>query len=378
MKVLYITNSGVGGANQSLLSSIVYLKTFGVVPKVVVPNKKTSLIFENVCETSVVKMRFRIWPVVQRPIDYLLFLPRLVVNSMQNVSAKKKIAKICSAFLPDIIHTNVGVLDVGYDVAKKMKIPHLWHIREYGYEDFGYVFFPSLSFHKKRLDDSYTISVTKALELHFHLLHNKAIYDGVYSETYQSEYRQKQDYFLFVGQLTKGKGVDFLIDTFIKFLGINKRFKLLLAGQGANDFVSELNVKVQQNHLEDRIMFLGQRNDVAKLMSEAKALIVPSPKEGLGRITIEAMFNNCLVVGYDSAGTKEQFDNGMEITNAEIAFRFSSEQELIDLLHKICCMDDTTIKLKTDRANEVVRQLYTLEKNSTCIYDYYKEIVKKG
>lgn len=42
------------------------------------------------------------------------------------------------------------------------------------------------------------------------------------------------------------------------------------------------------------------------------ALIVPSPFEAFGLITAEAMFNKCLVIGRDTAGTKEQFDNGQK------------------------------------------------------------------
>jgi len=47
------------------------------------------------------------------------------------------------------------------------------------------------------------------------------------------------------------------------------------------------------------------RDDVYAIMSRATALIVPSHFEGFGRITAEAMFNGCLVAGYNSAGTRE-------------------------------------------------------------------------
>lgn len=39
-------------------------------------------------------------------------------------------------------------------------------------------------------------------------------------------------------------------------------------------------------------------------MNRATALIVPSPFEAFGLITAEAMFNKCLVIGKDTAGTK--------------------------------------------------------------------------
>lgn len=55
-------------------------------------------------------------------------------------------------------------------------------------------------------------------------------------------------------------------------------------------------------------------------MNRATALIVPSPFEAFGLITAEAMFNKCLVIGKDTAGTKEQFDNGQKNTIKKLLF----------------------------------------------------------
>lgn len=57
-------------------------------------------------------------------------------------------------------------------------------------------------------------------------------------------------------------------------------------------------------------------------MSKAQALIVASRFEGFGFITTEAMWNDCLVIGKNIAGTKEQFDNGVAETGHEIGLRF--------------------------------------------------------
>ena len=378
MKVLYITCSGVGGANQSLLSTIQNLIPLGVEPEIVVPNKKTSLLFEPLCKTHVVKIRLSIWPSLKGLKNILLFLPRLILYIIENISGKREIINLASLFKPDIIHTNVGVSCIGFKVAKKLNILHVWHIREYGFEDFGYRFFPSVNMYKKMMNSSYTISVTKLLESHFGLLHNKAIYDGVYQYNYFKTFKPKRKYFLFVGQLTSGKGVDFLINTFVKFFKSNLNYKLYLAGQGKQNFISCLKKKIEQNNLSDRIVFLGQRSDIADLMSESQALIVPSYKEGLGRITIEAMFNNCLVIGRNAAGTKEQFDNGYNLMHEEIAYRFNNEEQLLKLLELVSTISDCEIEKKTFLANKVVHQLYTLENNATNIFNYYKEIIEKG
>lgn len=40
------------------------------------------------------------------------------------------------------------------------------------------------------------------------------------------------------------------------------------------------------------------------LLKYASALLVASPSEGLGRMTAEAAFAGCMVIGYNAAGTK--------------------------------------------------------------------------
>lgn len=65
-------------------------------------------------------------------------------------------------------------------------------------------------------------------------------------------------------------------------------------------------------NIASQVVFLGMRKDIYSLMKDAMALIVPSYWEGFGFITTEAMFNGCLVIGRNTSGTKEQFDNGLD------------------------------------------------------------------
>lgn len=375
MKVLYIANGGIGGANQSLLSTIKYLKPYGVIPEVVVPSDYAADVFRAVCNVHIVKNRYHLWPSARGPINLLLFFPRLVVYAVENFIASKKIIKICRDFSPDIIHTNVGVSELGFKISKKLRIPHLWHIREYGYENFA--FFPTRKSHIAKLNAGNTITVTKSLATYFSLKSNKAIYDGVYSSLYATDFKPKQHYFLYVGQISAGKGVDCLVNTFIKFCKIDPKYKLYLAGQGSEQYVNHLKNVVECNNLSDRIIFLGQRSDVASLMAEAKALVVSSLVEGLGRITIEAMFNNCLVVGRNNTGTKEQFDNGLNVTQKEIGLRFNDGDDLLETLSRVANMSDCQIKEITDLAHSVVYKFYTLEENANEIYNYYLKIISK-
>ena len=94
------------------------------------------------------------------------------------------------------------------------------------------------------------------------------------------------------------------------------------------------------------------------------------------------MFSGCLVVGHDVAGTKEQFDNGVELTGEEIALRYTQQEQLVQHLLDITdAVEKTVFKEHYEpmilRAQRVVKQLYTNERNAEQIFQEYQEILKQ-
>lgn len=118
------------------------------------------------------------------------------------------------------------------------------------------------------------------------------------------------------------------------------------------------------------------RKDIYSLMKDAMALIVPSYWEGFGFITTEAMFNGCLVIGRNTSGTKEQFDNGLDRHKKEIALRFNTQKELENHMKDIATNGIESYFPIIDLAKETVLALYTIEDYTKTVYDYYREIVK--
>ena len=107
-------------------------------------------------------------------------------------------------------------------------------------------------------------------------------------------------------------------------------------------------------------------------MRGALALVVPSRFEGFGFITVEAMLNGCLVIGNNTAGTKEQFDIGKRQTGSEIGLRYDNAFELQVLMNRALEEDFREMK---ENARRVVLQNYTIEKNAEDILCLYKKIL---
>ncbi|RMG06487.1 MAG: glycosyltransferase family 1 protein, partial [Planctomycetota bacterium] len=105
---------------------------------------------------------------------------------------------------------------------------------------------------------------------------------------------------LFAGRLQRVKGLDVLLDAFAR---LSPPVRLLVAGEGPEE--TALRTAVLTRHLEERVHFLGRRDDVAGLMREAAALCLPSRCEGLSNTLLEALAVGVPVVASDLPGTRE-------------------------------------------------------------------------
>lgn len=387
MKILFVISSTVlsDGSSKSFMNTLDGLMKLGVQPLVIFPTA------DGMCELycnkgipiAVINYRMAVYPPLRHWKDYVMFLPRLCGRILVNYTASRKLVNIVRAFQPDIIHTNVSVIDIGYRVAKQLKIPHIYHVREYGDKDFSLFHYPMRScFLKKLKKHSYAICITKDIQKHYNLNVDNScvIYNGVCSESQIHFSPYKKNYFLFAGRLEPVKGVGELLIAFADFclLRPNLDIRLKIAGDTKDiryyDFL--LN-EVKRLHIEGRVDFLGMRKDINDLMTDAYLMIVPSKFEGFGRITTEAMQNGALVLGRDTAGTKEQFDNGLEMIGEEIALRYTTHQELVRAMCEVVDQGVEYYFPMIERSQQVVRELYTINRCSELVYDFYECILKR-
>lgn len=375
MKVLYITNSvGMGGASVAILNMLPYLIKSGVEPYVLYPEygEFSSKLNELKIKNDILYNPLEIYPKINGIKSFLKFPYSLIKLILSIKKSYLLLCKYVEEFKPDIIHTNVGPIHIGYKVAKKYNIPHVWHIREYQIEDFGMKPFPSISSYKKKIHDKKNrcISITKEIYNHFNLTSPKdqVIYDGVINKDYLPAINsKKENYILFAGRLEDAKGIKSLIKAYNKYRRHGGCLNLLIAGKGNPNYIRECNDLVSSQYKEN-VIFLGERKDIFKLMYNALIFVVPSRNEGFGFITAEAMFNGTIVIGRNTGGTKEQFDNGLEFSGEEIAYRYITDDELVTLLLKL---EKDIDYHKLNMAQKVVCELYNIETQSQKVFNIY-------
>lgn len=388
MKVVYVLSSTLsqGGATKSFHCMIKGLVSRGIEPVVVVPDNDGFCLTlrEEGIRTIVLNFRPAIYPPAGNAKEFVLFMPKLIAKLIVNRIAVRRLCKEAGRFGAEMIHTNVSVVDVGMRAARRLGIPHVTHIREYGDRDFDMHVIPSRKIYLKNFTrkDSYSICITKDIAKYHRLDgsdNSKVIYNGVLTGADVVFDKGKDSYFLFAGRLEETKGVTALLEAYGKLCGRRKdAFPLLIAGDaGKKSYLDYLNDVVTSLNITDKVRFLGGRDDVLSLMSKASALIVPSRSEAFGRITAEAMFAGCLVIGKDTAGTKEQFDNGLELTGEEIGLRYEEEEELI---RHLCDVMDNGVEAyfpMIGRAQKTVLSLYSAERQVENVFDFYKNILRK-
>ena len=384
IKVLYIAHSSeLHGAGFALLNILKAFKHRPVESIVVLPQKG------DLCKElnkigiayKFVPLAMSIYPNLKSIRDYVLFFPRLFRMLFYNLLSYIQLGEIIKKEVPHIIHTNAGVIHISHFIANRYKIPHVWHIREFQDLHFGWIPFPTNRFFLNLLqnNNNYVIAITNIVLNHHHLKKKNScvIYDGVFDTNVVPIIVEKENYFLFVGSLEKAKGIENVINAFIQIAHEFPLYKLLIAGVGTKIYTTYLENIVINSGLEERIVFLGFRKDIYNLMSKAMGLIVYSKFEGFGFITAEAMYNGCLVIGFNTAGTKEQFDNGIIYTGQEIGLRYSTQEELVIQLKKVCnCGIEPFLPILI-KAQKTVIPLYSIEKSALSMFNIYKSILSR-
>lgn len=386
MKIVYILNTTnlANGASKSFVAMLEGLMQMGIQPLVVIPDRNGLYhTLTNMGVTTVVlDYRPCTYPTyLSTFVDYLKFIPRIFGRLYLNRRATKQLIVILKEKRPDIIHTNVGVINIGYKAAKALGIPHIYHIREYGDRDFKQYYFPCHSRFIKQLEqpNSYSICITKDIQKH-HKQAGKAtsivIYDGIMHQKNTVPKQSTGNYFLYVGRIEPAKGIMFLLKAYNKYIKTTKTIlPLHIVGDTSNSSYKRYVEKyVIDTGLNKNVIFWGERNDVNNFYSQAKAIIIPSRCEGFGLVMAEAMSCGCLAIGRNTGGTKEQMDNGVALSGKEIALRFDSIEELAKTLEQVTQEPVETFSQHCENAFHTVNARYTVESNVKNVYNYYKGI----
>lgn len=322
------------------------------------------------------------------PVEYKTDFIRILVrwknriNRLWNIPAIIRLYFFLKKGKFDILHLNSIYSYYGFYSAKLAKLPIIWHIREFLEEDQGMELCNKKQGYNLINRADRIVLISKCLYSKYAQLldQNKlvTIYNGIDEKqflNYNHKILEKDKIvFVYVGGISKGKGIVELIKAcyILNKKGYTKDYSLLIAGRGTKEFQKYLELMIKKYKLEN-VNYLGYIKEINRLIEKGDVSIITSHAEAFGRTTVEAMLGGNLVIGANSAGTRELISNGkygllFECANAE---SLAYQMEYVFSHREMC-------RIKARHAQEYMAQNMTAKINAQNIYKLYKDVLNKN
>ena len=275
-----------------------------------------------------------------------------------------QIKKIINKNNIDLVYTNTSTVISPTFAACFLKIPSIFHVHEIPFGSKIYVRFLINIFNRfsakiiavsastrefwitKGVDKDKIIVVHNGFDYNFSLI--KKLCD-------------KKIVFTCISRIIPYKGHIFLIELFREILKKRNDIELHVVGDTLpyyNKYFKKLKSTVSNYNLEQKIIFLGFRNDVRTLLKKSNYLIhTPITPDPLPTVIFEAIETNTPVIFTNNGGAKEILDdckNGLKIDSTNIE---KSAQLILDYIKDINLQSNNTkdsIKFITKKFNKKI------------------------
>ncbi len=256
---------------------------------------------------------------------YNVPIPRKITAIKEMISSYKKIKKVCSENNYDILHCHSpigGVLarfafkDFRKKGGKLIYTAHGFHFFKGAPIKNWIIFYPIEKFCSRYTDCLITINKEdykraknfKAKEVKYVPgigIDTKKIKDIKKNRKILNEFNIKDEVVLVsVGELSNRKNHKVILKALEKVKG---NFKYIICGQGAKK--EELIKLSKELNFQEKVEFLGYRQDVKEILKASDIFCFPSKQEGLPVALMEAMASGLPVICSDIRGNKDLIEN---------------------------------------------------------------------
>ncbi|MCB7333169.1 glycosyltransferase family 4 protein [Enterocloster aldenensis] len=304
------------GGSRSFLNFIEILKEQDVEPFVVVSESwaLTEELEKMNIPVLVSKMYRPFIGTINRVKFYRL---KYQIKRMINSKAKRGAIKWFRDNGVQIVHINsqfAGI--VGCQVAQELKIPYVYHIREYLDSDFG------IQFYNQKLVDDYIktanriIAISQSIQSFYERKFNRKlelVYNGlpVYENTYEGYKARLLDdmvRLVIVGRVTDAKGQMDAVEALkilVKEYGYKNLVLHIVGYMGKDSYELKVKKFIDDNGIENHVVLHSFTNSPFEISKECDIGLTCSAAEAFGRITVEYMLASLFTIGANTGGTPE-------------------------------------------------------------------------
>lgn len=398
MKILFISNkSEFGGAPKCMLELIELLTRFYNIEVEVVTYGDYKISAwcreRNIKYYAVGHVPFAIGkgstPV--RRFGKTILTPMYYAKSyLQNKKAFNKACQMIDFSSIDIIHTNSNRDCLGAMLAQKYNIPHVWHLREFGKEDYDirYLMSNYIGFMNKTTD--YFIAISEAVKkvwIEKGIDKDKIvrIYDGIKmpdreviekAEKHKKENNDQKVKFAYLGIVCPSKGqfdavkaLDYLPKEILK----NIQVDFWGDCDCLPEFTQQMKIYAKEHGYPDAISFKGFSNNVWNELPNYDGALVCSRAEAFGRITPEYMSIGLQVIASDTGANPELVEDG-------VSGYLYNHADLKDLASKILTVYRSSNETKRIISNNAQKrsQMFSDKIHASKISEFYTNIVSNA
>ncbi len=331
-KVLHVLNSAGGGAALSTLSLAKALAAEGISSAAVCYDAGTTQERDALREAVHGELLFTqlYWwnrknrmPLWKRP----LVEARQIVATGWSLGSAARVAEFASQSGADLIHTNTILLPEGGLAARRLGLPHVWHLRElvgpgnpFRLAREGPELGHYMAQHCSKLVANSQASAERIRDwLPDDLL--EIVPNGIDLSGFTPGTAPVQPGRVVVGMVgnltSRSKKHALFIEAAARVdRGLPVEWRIYGhdpsrgGTQGGDPYIDELHGQIRRLGLADRFHWPGFVIDPARIMSELDVLVHPADNESFGRVVVEAMAAGLPVVGVRGGGVAEIVRDG--------------------------------------------------------------------
>jgi glycosyltransferase involved in cell wall biosynthesis len=195
----------------------------------------------------------------------------------------------------------------------------------------------------------------------------KCIYNGVTIpseiKSYQNTNQEKK--IGFIGRLNKQKGLDIFIPILKQVdLQVKKSYEFIIIGEGEER--ESLEKLVNKLNLNSKVKFVGTKSEIYKELLNLDFLVLPSRKEGLPLVLLEAMACGVPVIANDVGAINEV------IINNKNGFIVNNDDEWLNLL-TLLIDEKKSLKNISQHCAEHIKANFSVERMCNEYLRVYKD-----
>ena len=314
MTILFISHySGFYGAAKSMLALILDLRErYGVESIVLLPSNGPLCEELKSHNIKYYVSHYYWWVNDNKGIFQYLLNKR---KQLLNLYKINKIYNLLKEERIDVVYSNSVTINIGMFLAKKMKLPHVWHFRE-SLVQFNLSLSLSLSLSKylliQPINSAYIMISEYMMRYYRSYLPTErmnCIYNGVSLPAninrVESNVVKKTLKLACVGVVCEQKNQLELLKAINILKQKNILVEVYIIGTHKKEYLKLLTDYVTQNELTDRVHFIGHVDNVWDVLHDMNIGVVCARDEAFGRTTIEFMLMHMPVIVSNSGANPE-------------------------------------------------------------------------